>query len=205
MIPLFRLSTNVQFNWTPEHEEVRQKIISILTEKPVLTIFDPDLPAELHTDASSHGYGAILFQKVDDQLRVVEYYSRRTTDAESRYHSYELETLAVVKAVEHFHHYLQGQHFIVVTDCKSLKASRAKVNLSPRVHRHWAFLQSYDFEIVYREGKRMSHVDFLSRNPLPESPSAKPSFAKVEQKRVNLTTLSDNFRFWRRKCKYERE
>lgn len=53
---------------------MRQKIISVLTDTPVLTIFDPDLPVELHTDASAIGYGAILFQKVKSQLHVVEYY-----------------------------------------------------------------------------------------------------------------------------------
>lgn len=199
MLPLFHLNTSAQFNWKPEHEEVRQEIITALTNEPVLMIFDPDLQVELHTDASAIGYGGILLQKVDGQLRVIEYYSRRTTDVESRYHSYELETLAVVKAVEHFHHYLQGRHFVVVTDCNSLKASHSKVNLSPRVHRYWAFLQAYDFEIIYREGKKMSHVDCLSRNPLPEpleapSPSVLPVVPKkVEQKRIDLTTLSENW------------
>lgn len=151
----------------------------------------------MHTNASAVGYGGILFQKDNDQLRVVEYYSRRTTDVESRYHSYELETLAVVRAVEHFHHFLQGRHFVVVTDCNSLKASHNKTNLSPRVHRYWAFLQAYEFEIVYREGKRMAHVDFLSRNPIPESSTTDTALTvvndKVEQRRIDLSTLSENW------------
>ncbi|CAH2102350.1 unnamed protein product [Euphydryas editha] len=167
MTPLFLLVTNKQFTWNPEHERIRQQIISVLTTKPVLTIFNPDLPTELHTDASASGYGVILFQKTDDQLLVVEYFSKRTTKAESKYHSYELETLAVVNAVKHFRHYLQGRHFEVVTDCNSLKASRNKVDITPRVHRWWAFLQAFDFQIRYREGRRMAHVDFLSRNALP--------------------------------------
>ncbi|CAH2105851.1 unnamed protein product [Euphydryas editha] len=191
MTPLFLLVTNKQFTWNPEHERIRQQIISVLTTKPVLTIFNPDLPTELHTDASASGYGAILFQKTDDQLLVVEYFSKRTTKAESKYHSYELETLAVVNAVKHFRHYLQGRHFEVVTDCNSLKASRNKVDITPRVHRWWAFLQAFDFQIRYREGRRMAHVDFLSRNALP-SPDIQ-SVSKVEQKRVDLATLSANW------------
>ncbi|CAH2211450.1 jg9766, partial [Pararge aegeria aegeria] len=110
MKPLFSLTTgNGKLNWKPEHENIRQQIIAILSDKPVLMIFNPDYPIELHTDASADGYGAILFQKVDGVLRVVEYFSKRTTSPESRYHSYELETLAVVNAIKHFRHYLQGR------------------------------------------------------------------------------------------------
>ncbi|XP_026746101.1 uncharacterized protein LOC113507445 [Trichoplusia ni] len=59
--------------------------------------------------ASSEGYGAVLIQKDDGKPHVVAYYSQRTSDAESRYHSYELETLAVVRAIEHFRHFIYGQ------------------------------------------------------------------------------------------------
>lgn len=51
------------FVWRSEHEEIRQKVIFILTEKPVLVIFNSNHPIELHTDTSSRGYGAILLHK----------------------------------------------------------------------------------------------------------------------------------------------
>lgn len=54
---------------------------------------------------------------------------------ESKYHSYELITLAVVNAMNHFRHYLQGYCFTVVKYCNSLKALRNKVDLTLRVHR----------------------------------------------------------------------
>lgn len=165
LYPLTKLKGPI--TWTEKHDAIHKKIVEILTSEPVLTIFNPDLPIELHTDASCEGYGAILVQKKDDMPHVVEYFSRRTTEVESRYHSYELETLAVVRAVEHFRHYLYGQHFTVVTDCNSLKASKSKTNLTPRVHRWWADLQAYNFDIMYREGRCMEHADYLSRNPLP--------------------------------------
>lgn len=84
MAPLFKLATYGQFDWTPKHEEIRQRIISIITSKPVLMIFNPNYPVELHTDASSDGYGAILFQRVDGRMHVVEYFSKRTSNAESK-------------------------------------------------------------------------------------------------------------------------
>ncbi|CAK1540872.1 unnamed protein product [Leptosia nina] len=195
MTPLHRLTSGKgSFVWKENHEQIRQQVISILTNEPVLTIFNPKHPAELHTDASADGYGAMLLQEVDGKRRVVGYYSKRTSPAESNYHSYELETLAVVNGIKHFRSYLHGGKFTVVTDCNSLKSSRDKVDLTPRVHRWWCFLQSFDFDVVYRAGKQMSHVDFLSRNPLPVvcEPVQKQT-TKVNERHVNLAELSENW------------
>ena len=120
MKPLYALTSGSKnITWSDRHEKIRQQIVSVLTDAPVLMIFAPNYPIELHTDASSEGYGAILMHKVEGKNRVIEYYSKRTTPTESRYHSYELETLAVVNAVKHFRHYLHGREFLVVTDCNS--------------------------------------------------------------------------------------
>ncbi|XP_043064141.1 uncharacterized protein LOC122320104 [Drosophila ficusphila] len=56
---------NSDFVWQIEHEKIRTKIISFLTQEPVLRIFDPQHSIELHTDASSIGYGAILLHRID--------------------------------------------------------------------------------------------------------------------------------------------
>lgn len=167
MVPLYELTkSNVKWNWTEAQDRARQEIISRLTSSPLLTIFDPDLPTELHTDASALGYGAVLIQRHNQVPHVIGYFSMRTTSAESKYHSYELETLAVVKAIKHFRHFLYGRSFKVITDCNSLKASRHKKELTPRVHRWWSYLQSFQFEIEYRKGERLAHADYFSRNPI---------------------------------------
>lgn len=157
----------VPFDWGPEQEEARTYIIKCLTEEPVLAIFDPSLPTELHTDASACGYGAILLQEHEGkQKRVVAYFSRRTQGAESKYHSYELETLAIVKALQHFRHYLVGVTFKIVTDCNSLKLTERKKDLVPRVARWWVYMQDFQFNIEYRKGVLLPHADYLSRNPV---------------------------------------
>lgn len=97
----------------------------------------------------------------------------------------------MVNAVKHLSLYLQGRKFVIFTDCNSLKSSRTKIELLPRVYRWWAFLQSFDFDIQYREGKRMAHVDFLSRNPLPAN--MLPGKSKVVEKRIELTELSEDW------------
>lgn len=157
----------VAFVWGDDQDRARRNIIEHLISEPALATYDPKLPIEIHTDASSLGYGAVMFQVHESgHKRAVAYYSRLTQGAEPRYHSYELETLAVVKALQHFRHYLVGVHFTVVTDCNALKLTQKKKDLLPRVARWWIYLQDFDFSLEYRKGTSMSHADYLSRNPV---------------------------------------
>lgn len=180
----------VEFCWGPEQERVRREIIAHLTTEPVLSIFDPKLATEIHTDASSIGYGAVLMQTwADGSKHVVSYFSKTTQGAESRYHSYELETLAVVRALQHFRHYLIGLKFKLVTDCNALKSTQNKKDLLPRVARWWVYLQDYDFEIEYRKGLLVPHADYLSRNPSAQVHQiARPrNWAQIAQSADNET------------------
>jgi len=71
-----------------------------------------------------------------------------------------------------------------------LKASRAKIELTPRVHRWWAYLQSFDFTVEYSKEYRMAHVDFLSRNPIVTECEATN---RVPEVRIDLTEGTDNW------------
>lgn len=153
--------------WSEAEEAAFKKLKEILVCRPVLALYDPNSYTEVHTDASAIGLGGVLFQRqADEKLHPVAYYSRQTSSTESKYHSYELETLAVVETLKKFRSYLVGIQFTVVTDCNSLKASKEKKELVPRIARWWLQMQEYTFDIVYRPGDRMKHVDALSRNPV---------------------------------------
>lgn len=106
--PLYNLlKKDVDFDWSSDCQQAFQIIKDILTQSPVLKIYNPVAETEVHTDASSVGLGAILLQKDEDgKLHPVAYYSWRTSPDESKYHSYDLETLAVVQALKHFRVYL---------------------------------------------------------------------------------------------------
>lgn len=96
------------------------------------------------------------------------YASGKTSPIEERYTSYELEVLAIIKALKKFRVYLLGIHFKIITDCKAFTQTMNKKDLCIRVARWALALEEYDYEIQHRPAKNMMHVDALSRNPLPE-------------------------------------
>jgi hypothetical protein len=91
------------------------------------------------------------------------FYSRRTTAAESKLHSFELETLCVVYSLKRFRNYLFGLKFMLVTDCQAVKFTLEKKDINPKISRWSIFLEQFTFDIIHRNGDKMSHVDALSR------------------------------------------
>ncbi|KAI3368691.1 hypothetical protein L3Q82_025684, partial [Scortum barcoo] len=59
--------------WTPACQKAFEEIIEKLTSSPVLGFANSKLPYVLHTDASTTGLGAALYQEQDGQSRVTAY------------------------------------------------------------------------------------------------------------------------------------
>ena len=96
-----------EFVWGGDCKEAFRELKTKLTTAPVLAYPDISHDFVLETDASVQGIGAVLGQyQKDHKLHPVAYASRALSHAEERYGITELETLAVVWAVSHFHHYL---------------------------------------------------------------------------------------------------
>jgi transposase InsO family protein len=159
--------------WTDSQEKAFAELKRALVSRPILVPYHNNLETQLHTDASVRGIGGMLLQVQPDQtLKPVAYFSRVTTPAERVYHSYELETIAVVECLKRFRIYLLGRHFKLVTDCTAVRYTFAKRDLIPKIARWWLSVQEYDFEIEHRPGKLMQHVDALSRNAIEHNVNA---------------------------------
>ena len=104
----------------------------LYTSAPILAYLDYKLPFVLHTDSSSEGLGAVLYQKQDGKLRVIAYASRSVSMSESHYPAHKLEFLALKWAVcEKFHEYLYGSNtFEVYTDNNPLTYVFVRHNLA---------------------------------------------------------------------------
>ncbi|CAH2016306.1 unnamed protein product, partial [Acanthoscelides obtectus] len=97
------LRKSVSWRWGKQEEGSFRKLHSNIVSRPVLVLYDTAAAAEVHCDASMLGVaGIILEMQPDERLHPVAYYSRQTTDGEQKYHSYELETLAVVESLKKF-------------------------------------------------------------------------------------------------------
>ena len=75
--------------------------------------------------------------KKDGQVHPVAYASRALSTAESRYAITELETLAVVWAMSHFHPLLYGHDVTVYTDHSAVRATLDTPNPSGKHARWW--------------------------------------------------------------------
>lgn len=177
------LKKDAVFELGPPQLQAFGELKLILISEPVLKIFKYGRETELHTDASKWGYGAILLQKnsEDGSLHPVSYMSRKTTTAEEKYSSYELEVLAVIEAVKKYRVYLLGQPFKIVTDCSAFEMTMKKKDLATRVARWALLLQEFDYIVEHRAGVRMRHVDALSRAPIMLIESSIVSKLRVAQ------------------------
>ncbi|GFY20569.1 retrovirus-related Pol polyprotein from transposon 412 [Trichonephila clavipes] len=140
-----------------------------LTSSPILIYPQPDEPFILDTDASNESVGAVLSQEIDGQERVVAYWSKCLSKPERNYCVTRKELLAIVKAIEHFHHYLYGQKFLLRTDHASLTWLMNFRNTEGQVARWIQRLNEYYFDIRHRKGSSHGNADALSRRPCPEN------------------------------------
>lgn len=106
-----------------------------LCNEPVLKMYNPNLETELHTDASKFGFGGCLLQKHDCHFHPVFFISFKAKDTETRYSSYELEVLAIIKSIKMLRVYLLGINFKIYTDCKAFQLTMKKKDIIPRISR----------------------------------------------------------------------
>ena len=107
-------------NWGPAQESSMVEIRSLLTNTPVLSIYDPNKEHVVQTDASNDYIGGTLLQLENDGLlHPILYASRKCVDREMRYDIQNKEMLAIVWMCRRCFKYLYGSFFTVQTDCQA--------------------------------------------------------------------------------------
>lgn len=162
------LKKNSAFVWVNKHEDAFKKLKTALTSDAVLGGYDHRLPTYLHTDACGIGLGAMLVQTDQGRERVIGYFSCKFNEQQRRYHTTEQECLAVVDSIQHFHIYLYGIRFIVITDHSALKWLEKTKEKNNRLYRWSVKLSSYDYTVVHKPGRLNSVPDVLSRAPIDQ-------------------------------------
>ena len=167
---LFKMTSKKQkFEWKAIHEDAFNKLKQKLCSTPVLGFPDLTLPYELHVDACGLGMGCVLSQRHDGFEKPIAYASRHFTKQEEHYSATEREAAAVIWALNHFHPYLDGAQFRIVSDHEPLRWLLAKPITRGRLARWQLKLREYQDSLLgfdYRPGSKHANADFLSRTPL---------------------------------------
>jgi hypothetical protein len=105
LINLLKAETKFEFG---EMEKESFMSLKEILCSPILKLYVIDAETKFHTDTSMHGYCTIFLQrnKDDNAMHSVYYCNRKTTSTEEKYTSYELEILAIIKALKKFQVYL---------------------------------------------------------------------------------------------------
>ena len=165
-LPIHKLTRkNVPFNWGPEQQKAFEKLKELFTSTPILINPDSDKPFIVETDASSYAVGAILSQEFEGKLHPVAFISSSLTKSQRNYPIFDKELLAIKVALEQWRHFLEGARhpFTIYTDHKNLTFPRKPEMLSQRQIRWYEFLSRFDFNLVYRAGRKSGKPDILSR------------------------------------------
>ena len=94
-------SPKVPFVFNKEHEEALEIIRKEILAGVHLWAPDPNIPLHLETDGSDDGWGAVLFQMVEDERRVIKMWSRRwATEAWQKKPPYHREAKAWMNGME---------------------------------------------------------------------------------------------------------
>ena len=112
----------------------------------------------IQMDASKLGTGAVLLQQDDQGVsHPCAYLSQALVGAEQNYQVYDLELLAVIRALKAWRPYLISpvDATVIYTDHQNITYFRQLQDLTARQMRWHSVLQEYPVQFVHIVGKRM--------------------------------------------------
>ena len=158
--------------WGEPQQRSFARTKDLMTNAPVLALFDPNQETVLSADASSFGLGAVLLQRQPSgELKPVTFISRSMTPTEQRYAQIEKEALAFTWACERlsdypFHIHMDHKPLVPLFSSKHLE------ELPIRVQRFRLRMMRFQFSISHVPGKDVIIADALSCAPVAEPTSA---------------------------------
>ena len=105
-------------------------------------------------DASDYVVGAVLGERVDKKLNVINYASKTLDSARRNYATTEKEFLAVAFACDKFRSYIVGSKVTIHTNHVAIKYLMEKKDAKPRLIRWVLLVQEFDLHITIGKGQR---------------------------------------------------
>jgi RNase H-like domain found in reverse transcriptase/Reverse transcriptase (RNA-dependent DNA polymerase)/Integrase zinc binding domain len=172
----------VKFTWSPACEQAFSTCKDLLGRKITLAYPNFAQTFEIHTDASKTQLGSVIHQNNIP----IAFYSRKLTDAQTRYTVTELELLSIVETLQEYRTVLLGHDIIVYTDHKNLTFDTTTTD---RVRRWRLIVDEYGPTIQYIKGSKNTIADFLSRYPRDSAPIPTPEINLLDPDDVSAFPL----------------
>lgn len=156
---------NDEISWTKNAKEAFEKCKEGLTLATLLAHPVPNATLAVFCDASDLSLGAVLQQKIGNDWQPLAFFSKKLTNAERKYSTYDRELLAIYMAIKYFRHMVEGRNFVIFTDHKPITFAfqQAPDKASPRQFRHLDYISQFSTDIRHVSGKDNLVADALSR------------------------------------------
>lgn len=154
-----------KLDWSDEAKKAFENLKKALANAALLAHPVKNAQLAVMTDASDKATGAVLQQRVKNSWQPLGFYSKKLTDTERNYSTYDRELLAMYTAIKHFRYYLEGATFTLFTDHRPLCYAFEKnwEKLSPRQIRQLNFISQFSVDIKHVAGMENPVADMLSR------------------------------------------
>lgn len=165
LLPL--LKKDHTWNWTKEHDQAFEAIVSKLAKYPILRMPDFNKPFLIRTDASDFAFGSALVQVHDGIEHPIAFHSGSFSEGQRKnWPTWKREGFSVMSAIKRWHHYLVNEKFTIVTDHQALETILDPTKETKAIINRWRmYLLQYDFTVRHRPGKFLVIEDSLSRSP----------------------------------------
>lgn len=178
--------------WTDETIAAFEECKNELAKATLLAHPAANAPLVLQVDASDTAVGAALHQIIKGESQPLGFFSRRLTDTEKRYSTYDRELLAAFKGVKHFRHMLEARNFVLLTDHKPLTFAfnQKQDKASPRQARHLDYIGQFTTDVQHVSGKENVVADFLSRTEV-NTVNDEIDYEQIAETQENDNDLAD--------------
>ncbi|GBM96315.1 Transposon Tf2-9 polyprotein [Araneus ventricosus] len=169
--PLFDLvkskkrKDKTRIEWNESTLQTFEDCKQALSNAALLAFYDPSASLSLYTDASDIAIGVVLQQNSGRQSEPLAFFSRKLSDSEQNYSTFDRELLAIYSAIRHFRYMLEGRDFTMFTDHKPLVYlfHKSSDKQSPRQQRHSEYISQFTTTIRHVVGDANVVADALSR------------------------------------------
>jgi hypothetical protein len=156
-----------QLPWTDVERDSFNAVKQALLDCPTLAFPSPEA-GEYHlvTDSSNYAVGAALYQVgTNDVPKPISFFSKKLSDVQKTYSTYDRELLAAFLAVLKFKTLIDGHSVTLFTDHKPLVSAfySKSIAKSDRQQRQLSFLSEYVSSVQYIRGSNNVVADALSR------------------------------------------